>query len=105
MAVGGSADDPRDWYRQPQGLDFDVHDAINDLVTRYEPYSATTAGWLSNLAHNVYGRVLAFPDQDVDSTSVRMLVEGFLAELHAARTNGSSSPLGEPGPTSGEPAP
>lgn len=82
--------DTPDWYRQPEGFDaFDAHEAINALSTRFEQYTPKTAGWLSNLAHNVYGRVVAFPAEEVDSTSVRMLIEGFLTELHSPPGSGS----------------
>lgn len=81
-----SSPDTPSWYRTPVGFDaLDVSAAIDALETRYEPYTPDTAGWLANLVHNVYGRVVAFPAEDVDSTSVRMLIEGFLAELRTAR--------------------
>lgn len=66
------------WYSAPVGAVEDESGAINALRTAYEG-----SGWLSTLVWNVRNEYLAWPDEK--NTSVRMIVEGFLAEIEAMR--------------------
>lgn len=66
------------WYRQPDNAVAKEaeSEAINALRAKYTDY-----GWLSTLVWNTRNNYLAWPDSKIDATAVRMIVEGFLAEI------------------------
>lgn len=64
------------WYRPPVHPVADELAEINALRTTYED-----TGWLSTLVFNTRNSYLAFSQVTFSAAQVRMLVEGFLAEL------------------------
>lgn len=58
-------------------------DAINALRHEYDLNGHT--GWLSTLVWNTRNNYLAWPDGKIEARAVRMIVEGFLAEIATLR--------------------
>lgn len=54
-------------------------DAINALAHEFP----NNGGWLSTLVWNVRNDYLTWPDGKIDARAVRLIVEGFLAEIEA----------------------
>lgn len=60
-------------------------DEINALNTSW-PMGPNTTGYLSNLVWNLRNQYLMWPNSTVDASSVKRLVEGFMAELRTAQS-------------------
>lgn len=71
------------WYKAPRGHEPDwfTPDDINALRTEYGEDGGM--GWLSTLVWNTRNNYLAMPDCTFSATQMRMVVEGFMAELMA----------------------
>lgn len=75
-----------DWYRPPVNAlsDEQIIEAIDALTTKFESPNGSPGGSLATLVFNTRNSYMALPDRTFDSTTVRMIVEGFLAEIDNA---------------------
>lgn len=75
------------YYRPPMTPPdgYDGPDAINALQTTYDPQGDVTEGWLSTLVWNTRNTYLGMPDATFPAEHMRMVCEGFLAEVARLR--------------------
>lgn len=79
-------DEAGDYYAPVKGEKPDSFslDAVNALTTEYDP-----KGWLSTLVWNIRNKYLTWPTMKFTSGEMRMVIEGFMAEL-------ASRPVADP---------
>ena len=80
-------------FRVSSPVEFDdiTPDEMNALEQRIDLGDGHSPGWLSNLVWNTRNNYLAHPETTFDARTVRMLVEGFMAEIRRLRATGTGT--------------